>query len=167
MASSLSWFSIQWSLGDLFDVPLFCGMCWDPMNFEFRIRSMFLSMKVIWVFWSLIWMITYSLIFFLRIIGLVRPTRSIFLAMGRDALWWVRSCGVRSQWQKVQQDTHVSLLLSITWWGLFLHEYISSTSCQRSYCITMFLHELNTLDACWIAVDVWSNSSRCRKESVY
>ena len=24
-------------------------------------------------------------------------------------------------------------------------------------------HELNTLDACWIAVDVWSNSSRCRK----
>ena len=29
------------------------------------------------------------------------------------------------------------------------------------------LHELNTLDACWIAVDVWSNSSRCRQESVY
>ena len=27
--------------------------------------------------------------------------------------------------------------------------------------------ELNTLDACWIAVDVWSNSSRCRQESVY
>ena len=24
-------------------------------------------------------------------------------------------------------------------------------------------YELNTLDACWIAVDVWSNSSRCRK----
>ena len=30
-----------------------------------------------------------------------------------------------------------------------------------------FFHELNTLDACWIAVDVWSNSSRCRQESVY
>ena len=29
------------------------------------------------------------------------------------------------------------------------------------------LYELNTLDACWIAVDVWSNSSRCRQESVY
>ena len=28
-------------------------------------------------------------------------------------------------------------------------------------------YELNTLDACWIAVDVWSNSSRCRQESVY
>ena len=24
------------------------------------------------------------------------------------------------------------------------------------------LYELNTLDACWIAVDEWSNSSRCR-----
>ena len=29
------------------------------------------------------------------------------------------------------------------------------------------LYELNTLDACWIAVDVWSNSSRCMQESVY
>ena len=39
---------------------------------------------------------------------------------------------------------------------------ILSTSCHRSYCITTFFHELNTLDACWIAVDVWS-----RQESVY
>ena len=29
------------------------------------------------------------------------------------------------------------------------------------------LYELNTLDACWIAVDVWSNSSRCGIVSVY
>ena len=29
------------------------------------------------------------------------------------------------------------------------------------------LYELNTLDACWISVDVWSNSSRCRIVSVY
>ena len=29
------------------------------------------------------------------------------------------------------------------------------------------LYELNTLDACWIAVDEWSNSSRCRIVSVY
>ena len=28
-------------------------------------------------------------------------------------------------------------------------------------------YELNTLDACWIVVDVWSSSSRCRQESVY
>ena len=31
---------------------------------------------------------------------------------------------------------------------------ILSTSCHHSYCITPFFHELNTLDACWIAVDV-------------
>ena len=49
-----------------------------------------------------------------------------------------------------------------------------------SYCLSLFLYimssylrrysvlyELNTLDACWIAVDVWSNSSGCRQESVY
>ena len=34
-------------------------------------------------------------------------------------------------------------------------------------CITPFLHEFNTLDACWIAVDVWSNCSRCKIISVY
>ena len=48
-----------------------------------------------------------------------------------------------------------------------IDKQIFSTSCHRSYCITPFFHELNTLDACWIAVDVWSNSSRCRQESVY
>ena len=41
--------------------------------------------------------------------------------------------------------------------------YIMS-SCLKRYSV---LHELNTLDACWIAVDVWSNSSRCRIVSVY
>ena len=28
-------------------------------------------------------------------------------------------------------------------------------------------YELNTLDACWVAADVWSNSSRCRTVLVY
>ena len=28
-------------------------------------------------------------------------------------------------------------------------------------------YELNTLDACWIVVDEWSNSSRCRIISIY
>ena len=46
-------------------------------------------------------------------------------------------------------------------WVYFV--YIMS-SCLRRYSV---LCELNTLDACWIAVDVWSNSSRCRQESVY
>ena len=38
------------------------------------------------------------------------------------------------------------------------------SSCLKPYSVR---YELNTLDACWIAVDVWSNSSRCRIVSVY
>jgi hypothetical protein len=34
------------------------------------------------------------------------------------------------------------------------------SSCLMHYSV---LYGLNTLDACWIAVDVWSNSSRCRQ----
>ena len=67
-------------------------------------------------------------------------------------------------------DTYVSFLLKDKKMGSIstaIDKRILSTSCHRSYCITPFFHELNTLDACWIAVDVWSNSSRCRQESVY
>ena len=39
--------------------------------------------------------------------------------------------------------------------------YIMS-SCLKRYSVL-----LNTLDACWIAVDEWSNSSRCRIVSIY
>ena len=46
-------------------------------------------------------------------------------------------------------------------WVYFV--YIIS-SCLRRHSIP---NELNTIDACWIAVDVWSNSSRCMQESVY
>ena len=47
---------------------------------------------------------------------------------------------------------------------LSLSLYIMS-SCLINALLCSF--ELNTLDACWIAVDVWSNSSRCRIVSVY
>ena len=47
------------------------------------------------------------------------------------------------------------------YWVYFV--YIMSSFLRR-YSV---LYELNTLDACWIAVDVWSNSSRYRQESVY
>ena len=63
-----------------------------------------------------------------------------------------------------RNDMHVSLLLRVTRWGLYIRGFILSTSCHRSYCITLFLQEPNTLDACWIAVNVWSNSSRCRQQ---
>ena len=46
-------------------------------------------------------------------------------------------------------------------WVYFV--YIMS-SCLRCYSI---FHELNTIDACWIVVDWWTNSSRCMQESVY
>ena len=46
-------------------------------------------------------------------------------------------------------------------WVYFV--YIMS-SCLRRYSV---LYELSTLDACWIAIDVWSNSSRCRIVSAY
>ena len=45
---------------------------------------------------------------------------------------------------------------------LSLSLYIMS-SCLMRYSVLMNY----TLDACWIAVDVWSNSSRCRILSVY
>ena len=39
-------------------------------------------------------MIAYSLVFLLRYLRFVWPTWSIYLAMGRGALWWVWSCNV-------------------------------------------------------------------------
>ena len=75
----------------------------------------------------------------------------------------VQSCGVLTQWHCRGSEAHIVLLPSrIKWWGYIillefipLHHVILLKVLLRSY-------ELNTLDACWIAVDVWSNSSRCR-----
>ena len=66
-------------------------------------------------------------------------------------------------------DTYVSLLLMIKRWDL----YLRNRKMDLVYIMSSFLlhysvfHELNILDACWIEVDAWSNSSRCREESVY
>ena len=43
----------------------------------------------------------------------------------------------------------------------WIHFVYIMSSCLRRYSI---FRELNTLDACWIAVDGWSNSSRCRQD---
>ena len=61
----------------------------------------------------------------------------------------------------------VLLLLRVKQWVLIiLLEFIPL---HHVILLNVLLHsyELNTLDECWIAVDVWSNSSRCRQESVY
>ena len=137
---SLSFDSQYNGLLEIYLMSLFLRcVCWDPMNFEFMISSMFLSMKVIWVFfWSLICMITYILAFFLRIFGLVRPTRSIFLSMERSALWWVRSYGAWSQWQK--GNRHVCIVaiednkMGFISYCMNLSLYIMS-SCLRRYSV--------------------------------
>ena len=103
MASSLSlWFSIQSSPRCSWR-SIWCNefswcICWDLMNCEFMIRSIY--EYYLSLLWTLICMILIaSYIFLLRNFGLVWPTR-FFLAMGRGALWWVRSWGAQSQWQK-------------------------------------------------------------------
>ena len=145
---------------------VFVGIRW---TLSLRSDLSFISMKVFEFLWSLLCMISYSLIFILRYLGFVWPTWSIYLAMGRGALWWVRSCGAQSQWQK--ETWHTCIVISkdkkMGSISAAIDKWILSTSCHRSYYITSFFHELNTLDACWIAVDVWTNSSRCRQESVY
>ena len=104
----------------------------------------------------------------LRIVSLVWPTRLIFLVVG-EVLSFGFNLAVSSPSDKVGVARHVFVLLPsrVKRWGFIilldfipLHHVIFLKALLRSY-------ELNTLDACWIAVDVWSNSSRCREESVY
>ena len=103
----------------------------------------------------------------LRIISLVWPTRLIFLAMG-EVLSFGFNLAVSFPSDSRGSKARIVLLPSrIKRWGLYhiawvypLHHVILLKALLCSY-------ELNTLDACWIAVDVWSNSSRCRQESVY
>ena len=103
----------------------------------------------------------------LRIISLVWPTRLIFLAMG-EVLSFGFNFAVSFPSDSRGSKAHIVLLPSRIKDGVYiillefipLHHVILPNALLCSY-------ELNTLDACWIAVDVWSNSSRCRQESVY
>ena len=111
-------------------------------------------------------MIDYSHVFLLQYLGFVCQF-DLFILQWEEVLCDGFDLTVLNPSDRRGNNTYVSLLLRITRLGLFLHKYILSTSCHRSYWITPFFHELNTLDACWIAVDVCRNSSRCRQESVY
>jgi len=99
--------------------------------------------------------------------GLVWPTILIFLAMG-DVLSFGFNLAVSFPSDSRGSKARIVLLPSrIKGWVYIilldfipLHHVIFLNPLLRSY-------ELNTLDACWIAVDVWSNSSRCRIVSVY
>ena len=135
------------------------------MNCGFMIK--FIYEQYLNLLWILLCMIGY-LCKSLRIISLVWPTRLIFLAMG-EVLSFGFNLAVSFPSDSRGSKARIVLLPSrIKRWGLYHIAWVyPSTSCHLTYCITPFLHELNTLDACWIAVDVWSNSSRCRQESVY
>ena len=138
------------------------------MNFEFMIRSMFLypwkylSFFDIFYAWSLI------ASYFFSNIWVLFGQLDLFILQWEEELCDGFDLTVLDPSDRRGTNTYVLLPLRMTRCGLFLHKYILSTSCHCSYCITPFFHELNTLDACWIAVDVWSSSSsRCRQESVY
>ena len=98
---------------------------------------------------------------------LVWPTRLVVLAMG-EVLSFGFNLAVSLPSDKKGCKARIVLLPSrIKRWGYIilldfipLHHVIFLNALLCSY-------ELNTLDACWIAVDVWSNSSRRRQESVY
>src|SRR3990170_8749714 len=103
----------------------------------------------------------------LRIISLVWPTRLIFLAMG-EVLSFGFNLAVLDPSDSRGNYTYCIVAIKdknmgFTSYCMSLSLYIMSSYLRR-YSV---LYELNTLDACWIAVDVWSNSSRCRQESVY
>ena len=102
-----------------------------------------------------------------RIISLVWPTRLIFLAMG-EVLSFGFSLAVSFPSDSRGSKAGIVLLPSrITRWVfIILHEFIPLHHVILLKALLCF-HELNTLDACWIAVDEWSNSSRCRIVSIY
>ncbi len=99
----------------------------------------------------------------LRVLGFVWPTRSMIHAMGEVLGFGFLPFGDLSEWQKGKQGTHHFVAIKGNKTGfhhrfeiVHLHHVILLKALLCSY-------ELNTLDACWIAVDVWSNSSRCTK----
>ena len=99
----------------------------------------------------------------LRIISLVWPTRLVVLAMG-EVLSFGFDLAVSIPTDRRGSKAHIVLLPSrITIWGFFIimHEFIPLHHVILLK-VLLYYYELNTLDACRIAVDEWSNSSRCR-----
>ena len=103
----------------------------------------------------------------LQIIRFVWPTRLVVLAMG-EVLSFGFNLAVSFPSDSRGSKARIVLLPSrITrCFFIILHEFIPLHHVILLQALLCF-HELNTLDACWIAVDVWSNSSRCGQESVY
>src|SRR3954469_25897654 len=103
----------------------------------------------------------------LLIISLVWPTRLIFLAMG-EVLSFGFNLAVLDPSDSRGNDTYCIVAIEDNKMG-FISYCMSLSPLHHVILLKELLcsYELNTLDACWIAADVWSNSSRCRQESVY
>ena len=129
------------------------------MNFEFMIRSIFLYPWKYLSFFDLFYAWSLIASYFFSDIWVLFGQLDLFILQWEEVL-----CSGFDLTVLNPSDRKDNKMRSIS---ATIDKPISSTSCHHSYCITPFLHELNTLDACWIAVDVWSNSSRCRQESVY
>ena len=99
----------------------------------------------------------------LRVLGFVWPTRSMILAMGEVLGFGFIPFGDLSQWKKGQQGTHRVVAIKGNKMGFYRRYEIVHLHHVILLKALLCPFWLNTLDACWIAVDVWSNSSRCRK----
>ena len=101
----------------------------------------------------------------LWIIDLVYPTRLIFLAIG-EVLSFGFNLAVLDPNDRKGNDTYCKPSRIKRWVYIILLEFIPLHHVILPNAL-LCSYELNTLDACWIVVDVWSNNNRCRIVSVY
>ena len=158
MASSLS-LSLHSQYNGLLEIYLMwlflrC-VCWDPMNCEFMSRSIHDYYSSL--FWTLLCMTIIAFYFFSKTLVWFGQLDWFFLQW-EEVLCDVFDLAVLNLSDRRRSDTHVSLLLRIKRW---VYTWIDLVYIMSSFLLHYpVLHELNTLDACWIAVDVWSR--RCR-----
>ena len=138
-------------------------VCRDPMNCGFMNKIIYeYYLVLLWIFICMIWYLCKSH----QTIDLVWPTRLVFLATGKClALGSILRCSILVT---VGETTPIVLLPSRIKNGVYiiLHEFIPLHHVILLNAL-LYSYELNNLDACWIVVDVWSNSSRCRIISIY
>ena len=99
----------------------------------------------------------------LRVVGFVWPTRSMILAMGEVLGFGFIPCGDLTSDRRGSEARIMLLPSRVKRWGF--HHWFEIIPLHHVILLKALLcsYGLNTLDACWIAVYVWSNNSRCRQ----
>ena len=123
MASSLSlvWFSIQWSLGDPYDVTLLRCVCWDRWTLSlwsglsFYIHESYLS------FFDLLYAQLLVASYFFSDIWVLFCQLDLFILQWEGVLCDGFDLTVLDPNDRKGTDTYVSLLLRIKRWDLYLH----------------------------------------------